>query len=49
MVVKNYGSLFGHAKYRDYRDYWGSMGIMEKKMEAIILGLYTILVPFWVP
>ena len=30
--------------YRDYRVlYWGYIGIMEKKMETTIMGLYRVL------
>ena len=39
-----------NGNYRDYRDYvgyilglyWGNIGIMEKKMETTILGLYRV-------
>ena len=34
-------SLFGYPKNRDDRDYIGVLwGIMEKKMETTLLGLY---------
>ena len=29
--------------------YWGNIGIMENKMEAIILGLYWVVVKITVP
>ena len=45
-------SNFDPGSYRDYGDYIGVIGIMEKKMETTIMVFWVvvkIMVPFWVP